>query len=87
MTERQMFTFHVLVQGLNRPELLVAPAAGQLVVDDPVDSGLALLPAPRRPQMLHQAVLVGERVLALRAEKPVAGRDERGGAVGPRGRG
>jgi hypothetical protein len=59
------------MQGLDRSELFVASVASQLVVDDLVDCGLTLLPAPRRPQMLHQAVLVGEGILALRAEEPV----------------
>ena len=77
----------MLVQGLDRTELLVASAAGQLVVDDPVDGGLALLTTPGRAEMLHQAVLVRERVLALGAEQPVSGGYERGRAVGPRGRG
>ena len=77
----------MLVQSLDRSKLLVAPVAGQLVVDDLVDGGLALLPAAGRPQMLHQAVLVGERVLALGTEEPVAGRHKRSGAVGTRGRG
>jgi len=75
----------VFVQGLDRPELLVASAAGQLIVDDPVDGGLALLATPRRPEVLHQAVLVGERVLAFGAEEAVAGWHERGGTVGPGG--
>ena len=77
----------MLVQSLDRSKLLVAPVAGQLVVDDLVDGGLALLPAAGRPQMLHQAVLVGERVLALGTEEPVAGRHKWSGAVGTRGRG
>ena len=77
----------MLVQSLDRSKLLVAPVAGQLVVDDLVDGGLALLPAAGRPQMLHQAVLVGERVLALGTEEPVAWRHKWSGAVGARGRG
>ena len=84
---KQCFTFHVLVQSLDRSELLVAPVAGQLVVDDLVDGGLTLLSAASGPEVLHQAVLVGKRVLALGAEEPIAGRHKRGGAVGPRGRG
>ena len=75
----------MLVQSLDRPELLVASVAGQLVVDDAVDGGLALLAAARRPQVLHQAVLVGKRVLALRAEQAIPRRYERSGTVGTRG--
>ena len=75
----------MLVQSLDRSKLLVAPVAGQLVVDDLVDGGLALLPAARRPQVLHQAVLVGKRVLALRAEQAIPRRYERSGTVGTRG--